>query len=92
MSDNIDALNEIIRFVEPQKGYSYYDLKRYAYENNKEEWIAALRNKNTRACIALYLRSKRRKDKIPYKTFFGYTDEEINELRDKNELSKPFDY
>jgi hypothetical protein len=87
----IDAFNEIIRFVEPQKGYSYYDLKRYADENNKEEWIAALRNKNTRTTVALYLRSKRRKDKTPYKPFYGYTDEEWQELKERNDEYKPFE-
>ena len=87
MSDkNHDVLSEIISFVEPQKGYSYYDRKRYAYENHKEEWIAALRDKKTRTVIALYLRSKRRVDKTPYKTFFGYTDEEIKALKTSHDL------
>lgn len=89
MADSdIDIIDEIIDFVEPQKGYSYYDLERYAYENNKEDWLALLRNRRSRRTIALYLRSKRRTDGVPYKNFFGYTPEEIKEMENRSKKKK----
>lgn len=66
-----EILREIINFVRDEKGYSYYDLKRYAYENDKIEWISVLRNKNSRCFIAGYLRDKRCSDGVPYNNFFG---------------------
>ena len=95
MADSdIVIIYEIIYFVEPQKGYSYYDLERYAYENNKEDWLAVLKNRRSRRTIALYLRSKRRTDGVPYKNFFGYTPEEIEKMKNRpkfsdTELKKP---
>ena len=70
-----EILREIIDFVRDKKGYSYYDLKRYAYENDKIEWISVLRNKNSRCFIAGYLRSKRRSNGVSYNNFFGLSRE-----------------
>ena len=82
-NSDIDIIDEIIDFVEPLRGYSYYDLERYAFENNKEDWLSVLRRRNSRRMIALYLRSKRRKEGVPYKNFFGYTPEEVKAMRSK---------
>ena len=60
------SLREILDYAEGQKGLSYYDLETYAYDSDKEGWIAALKDRDSRQFVALFLQSKRRKDKVPY--------------------------
>lgn len=60
------SLREILDYAEGKKGISYYDLETYAYDNDKDGWIAALKDKKTRQLLALYFQSKRRKDGTPY--------------------------
>ena len=69
------ALSEMIAYVETQVGISYYELKNYAEDNAKHEWLAVMRSKKHRECLAYYLRSKRRADNVPYRTFFGLPKE-----------------
>ena len=61
-----EALSEIIDYVKDKPGTSYYDVKAYAYANELENWIAVLKDRNARTCLSEYLRSKRRKDDVPY--------------------------
>lgn len=61
---------EMVDFCEDQEGFSYYDLKAYAYNNDKQEWIDLLKSKKYRQFIAIYLRSKRKSDGIKYKNDF----------------------
>ncbi len=61
-----EALREIFEYAKDHQGISYLDLEAYAYENDKDHWIAALRNKQTRRMIALYLRSRREQSGKPY--------------------------
>ena len=64
---NIQAASEMIQFINGQVGMSYNDLTAYAYDNDKADWIEALRKKHIREMIAFALRDKRRSDAVPYK-------------------------
>lgn len=66
-----DAIHEMNLFVLSQKGISYYDVKNYALLNDKRNWLLALKNKSVRTGISELCRSKRKKDNVPYNTFFG---------------------
>ncbi len=61
-----EILQEIFEYADNHTGLSYYDLEAYAYENDKDHWIAALKHKQARRMIALYLRSRREQSGKPY--------------------------
>ena len=73
MSKKSEVLEEMVNYVLPQKGISYYDLKNYAYENDKQDWIAVLNDRKSRHFLSVLLRSKRREDRVPYNNSFGET-------------------
>lgn len=64
---NHDTVDEILEYVKDQKGISYYELEAYAYDNDKLDWIKALKDKNIRGVIAICIRDERRDNKIPYR-------------------------
>ena len=66
ISDEAKAIKEIIDYVEDKPGTSYYDIKELAYSTGNEAWIKALQGKSSRQCIALYLKDKRKTDRVPY--------------------------
>ena len=78
MSDEntFKAVHEMTVFVLSQTGVSYYEIKKYAFENSKHDWLKALNNKNTRMHISELCKSKSRKDGVPYRTFYGEPKEE----------------
>ena len=61
-----ETLREIFKFAKDHLGLSYLDLEAYAYENDKDQWIAALKHKQARRMIALYLGSWREQSGKPY--------------------------
>ncbi len=61
-----DAIREIITFSEDNPALSYYDIKAYAFDHDKEDWLDAMRNSRTREIIALMVRETHRKAGIPY--------------------------
>ena len=62
------ALAEMVEYIEDKPGISYYDLKAYAYDNDKDNWIAALKDSTSRNNISTILKDKRREEGIPYRT------------------------
>ncbi len=62
----LTALREMTLFIGSHVGMSYNDLKAYAYENDKHDWLDALRVSNYRNMIAQCLREKRKIDDVPY--------------------------
>lgn len=69
-----EALKEIIDFIS-RPGISYYDLKQYAYDNDKDDWIKCLKSKKRRGFISMFIRSRRRKDGVKYQN--GYAESVI---------------
>ena len=64
---DIQIIKEIMDYCKNENNWSYYDMKAYAFLN-KPKWIEALRKKNIRTIIALYLRSAKKESGTPYKT------------------------
>lgn len=62
----LEGSREIIKYASGTPGVSYYDIMAYAYENDLESWISALKDRNIRRFIALYLKDKRKHDGVPY--------------------------
>jgi hypothetical protein len=60
MEKTTKLLSEMMDFCKERQNYSYYELKHYAIKN-RPDWVEVLNKKNTRSCIAEYLRSARRK-------------------------------
>ena len=60
------ALGEMTVFIGNHVGMSYNDLIAYAYENDKQDWLDALRVSNYNKTIAQCLREKRKIDDVPY--------------------------
>ena len=63
---NAEAIKEITTFSEENPAWSYYDIKAYAIDHNKEDWLQALRDSHSRGIIALYVRENHRRSGIPY--------------------------
>lgn len=63
--DVANTLIEIVHYCEANKIISYYDTKAYAYRE-KPEWIPVFTCKQSRICLAEYLRSMKRKYKLKY--------------------------
>ncbi len=61
------VLSEIIEYAD-QPGVSYYDLKRYAYENEKEDWIECLNTKKYRQFISIFIKDRRKTDGVKYQS------------------------
>lgn len=61
-----EVSKEIFAWRDEHVGASYYDLEEYAYRNDKELWIKALKSKNKRLVISEYFKSKRRTENVKY--------------------------
>lgn len=62
---------KIIEYCMFQTGYSYYDLKKYIYDNDLYEWIICLKKREIRNLISTLLKDKLRKEKVGYKRDFA---------------------
>ena len=62
---------EIADYCLSQVGYSYYDLKKYVYDNDLYEWIICLRKKKVREFISTLLREKHKSEKVKYKNKYA---------------------
>ncbi len=87
-----ETLREIFKFAKDHPGLSYLDLEAYAYENDKDQWIAALRNRQTRRMIALYLRSSREKSGKTYNNPMAVSILKAAEAKDAYERRHGFVY
>ena len=56
-----EIVKEMIDLANDTPGMSYYDLKAYAYDNDKDDWLDVLRKKTPRTMIAEYLKSRHKK-------------------------------
>lgn len=65
--DFTETLREIINFCESNNVTSYYELKAYAFDHDKDDWISVLNNKKSRTLLRYYLQSAHRIDGKPYK-------------------------
>lgn len=84
-----EALLEIIDYVKDKPGTSYYDIKAYAYANELENWIAVTRDRNARTCLSEYLRSKRRRDDVPYNNSMQDSVKQALEAQAKYDEKQP---
>lgn len=62
----IDLLGEIMDFAEENKIISYYELKTYAYQNDKHDWLECLHDRDCQASASLFLTSYKAKIKAKY--------------------------
>lgn len=53
-------INEILDWRRENSGASYYDMKAYAYNNDRHEWLKLLDDKEARSVVALCFRDMRR--------------------------------
>ena len=65
-NENGRILSEMLSFIQSTPGISYYDLKAYAYDNDKEDWLRMLRSPKRRSFISLCIRDFRRDSGKPY--------------------------
>lgn len=65
--DFTETFREIINFCESNNVTSYYELKAYAFDHDKDDWISVLNNKKSRTPLRYYLQSAHRIDGKPYK-------------------------
>ena len=92
--DNIDdpelrATAEIIEYIDQQGGISYYDVKAYALKNQKEDWLAAMRDPRLRKTIALCAREKRKLTGRRYKNTPVETMTALAEAQEEYEKKNP---
>ena len=66
--DFTETLREIMNFCESNNVTSYYELKAYAFDHDKDDWISVLNNKKSRTPLRYYLQSAHRIDGKPYKS------------------------
>ncbi|MBM6831006.1 hypothetical protein [Faecalicoccus acidiformans] len=64
-SSNLNALREIILFINRNRFISYYDLKKYAYKE-KEEWIPIFKDRHCVLMIKESQKSLKRKYNLKY--------------------------
>ena len=58
------ALNEMIRFVNENPTLNFYEIIKYAYDNDKDKWLFTLcKDSNS---LKKYMRSKKEKENIVY--------------------------
>ena len=62
----INALKEMVLFLDSHVGMSYNDLMTYAHDNDKTDWLDTVRSPKYRAMIAQCAREKRQIDDVPY--------------------------
>lgn len=67
MNEKARILSEILCYIKDNNEYSYNSLKEYAFRE-KNEWLDVFNDRNSRAFISKYLKSKKRKDHARYKT------------------------
>ena len=64
-ANNLELLKEIILFIFKNKFISYYDLKKYAYQE-KEKWIPAFKDRDCILSIKECQKSLKYKYKLKY--------------------------
>ena len=52
-------IDEIIEYCKLQNNYSYYLMKAYAYDNNKDEWLKIMSKDEYRKDLATFLKTQR---------------------------------
>ena len=81
-----DTGREIATHCLLQERYSYDDLKKYIYDNDKYNWIVYLRKDSNREFISILLRSKHKKEKERYKT--EYSEAVLGSMQAKADFYK----
>lgn len=82
----LDVMKEIKNHISKQTHYSYYDLKKYIYDNDLYEWIICLRKPKYRQFVSTYLRDKHKSERGRYKS--DYADAVVDALKAKSEFYK----
>ena len=60
---------QILDYCGKQECFSYYDLKKYMFDNDLFEWIVVLRKPGIRRMVSVYLRDKHKLERpLKYKT------------------------
>lgn len=59
-------LLEIMRFCKANNMDSYYELKAYAYDHDKDDWLEIMNNRRSRTPLRHYLRSMHKNNRKPY--------------------------
>ena len=72
--------SEINNYIESNSGISYYDLLAFAYDNDRTDWIDALRYAHTKEAVSEYLRNKRLED--------GYLLYDLEQARKKCSIAE----
>ena len=66
MEERTIVFKEIYAFRKEKVGWSYYDVLAYAYQNDKDNWIRAMKNHDMNKLIASLIREMRKKEGVPY--------------------------
>ena len=59
-------LLEIMRFCKANNMDSYYELKAYAYDHDKDDWLEIMNNRRSRTPLRYYLKSLHKRNGKPY--------------------------
>lgn len=76
-------LLEIMRFCKAYNMDSYYELKAYAYDHDKDDWLEIMNNRRSRTPLRHYLQSLHRMSKKPYKLTMCEAMEDVDAAKER---------
>ena len=76
-------LLEIMRFCKANNMDSYYELKAYAYDHDKDDWLEIMNNRRSRTPLRHYLQSLHRMSKKPYKLTMCEAMEDVDAAKER---------
>lgn len=76
-------LLEIMRFCKANNMDSYYELKAYAYDHDKDDWLEIMNNRRSRIPLRHYLQSLHRMSKKPYKLTMCEAMEDVDAAKER---------
>lgn len=76
-------LLEIMRFCKAYNMDSYYELKAYAYDHDKDDWLEIMNNRQSRTPLRHYLQSLHRMSKKPYKLTMCEAMEDVDAAKER---------
>lgn len=76
-------LLEIMRFCKANNMDSYYELKAYAYDHDKDDWLEIMHNRRSRTPLRHYLQSLHRMSEKPYKLTMCEAMEDVDAAKER---------